>query len=350
MALKTRKPTGMVPPPVILLEGETGSGRSWAAAELSADPRVGRTYWIELGDESTADQYGAIPNVRYELVQPDNSAEVWDWQSLYGACRDFRDEAARAADAGEKPPVLAVDQVGAVWDMLGEWADNRARSSRKSKALLAEDPNAEIDITSNYWNDATARWRKLMSVLLTTKGVVILLSRGEEVTLFQNGQPTSKRTWKVAGQKSLTASMPIWVRMVRDGHPKLIKLRAVVNGIQPGVDREQAQPGFTLAKLIFDRYGWNPAASGYRALTPMVAGSDAPMSEMAAVIELAIDTAETVDQLKSAYQRIGPAVEQQEITEAEGKKLSTFVSARKAQMGQPAETNGRIPAIVGAAA
>lgn len=343
MALITRQPTGEVPPPVVLLEGETGSGRSWTAAELSKSDKVGRTYWIELGDETTADQYGAIPGVRYEIVVPYNREKVWDYAALYRAARDFRDEAARAAAAGEKPPVLVVDQAGAIWDMLSEWADNRARNTRANREKLAENPNAEIDITSNFWNDATARWRKLMSVFLTTQGIVILLSRGEEVTAFKDGKPVSgKTTWKVAGQKSFTSAMPIWVRMTRDGNPKLIKLRAVVNGIRPGVEREQGMPGFTLERLIFERYGWNPQASRAREIVPMVAGSDAPLSEMASVIELAIEAAENTPQLRQAYDKIEPALADGKITEVEAKHLANLVRIRKPEMPDaPTPANGR---------
>lgn len=356
MALKTRQPTGQVPPPVILLEGETGAGRSWTAAELSASDKVGVTYWMELGDESTADQYGAIPNVRYRIVEPDNKHGVWDWHAIYGAARDFKAEAHRAAEAGEKPPVLVVDQVGAIWDFLSEWADNRARNTTANKAALASNPNHEYIVTSNFWNDATDRWRKLMSLFLTSKGIVVLLSRGEEVTLFENGQPsrTGKKTWKVAGQKSLPSSMPIWVRMTRDGNPKLIKLRAVVNGIRPGVDREQGFPNFTLEKLIFERYGWNPAASGYRALVPMVAGDDAPESPRFLAFIAAVEDADDEEAMRRHWQQVKPALDKGEITSSEAEKIRAAMRAKAGSTQPPASAsstvNGHAPETVGAAA
>jgi hypothetical protein len=340
VTLRTRKPTGMVPPPVILLEGETGSGRSWTTAELSSSENVGRTLWVELGDESTADQYGAIPGVRYEIVRPDNAGEVWDWDSLYTAARDARDEAAKAAANGEPPMVLVVDQVGAIWDMLSEWADNRARNTKANKKELAENPNFEYVIGSNFWNDATDRWRKFITVMLTFKGIVVLLSRGEEITLFENGQPTKKKTWKVAGQKSLTSSMPIWVRLTRDGNPKLVKLRAVVNGIKPGVDREQALPGFTLERLIFERYGWDPQASGSRELVPMVAGDEPPESPRFLAFLTAIETAPDEESVKRQWPHVPSAVEKGEITQAEGEKLRAAVKVKLADLAaaeKPAE-------------
>lgn len=334
MALKTRKPTGIVPPPVILLEGETGSGRSWTAAELSASAKVGRALWIELGDETSADQYGAIPGVRYEIVAPDNRSGTWDWHSLYAAVRDAREDAARAVTAGEPPTVLVIDQVGAIWDMLSEWADNRARSTKANRAALAENPNFEYVIGSNFWNDATARWNKLMTQLLTFQGIVVLLSRGQEVTLFENGQPTKKKTWKVAGQKDFTSAVPIWVRLTRDGNPKLIKLRAVVNGVRPGADREQALPGFTLERLVFERYGWDPTASGTRDMVPMVAGDEAPESPRCAAFLFAAEDAADEETLRRMWEHVTAALKAGEITEPEADKVRAAILAAKEKVAR----------------
>ena len=66
--LKTRKPTGRVPWPCILLEGEEKSGKSWALAQFSSSDRIGTLYWIDL-NEGAGDEYGAIPGATYELVE-----------------------------------------------------------------------------------------------------------------------------------------------------------------------------------------------------------------------------------------------------------------------------------------
>lgn len=60
MALKTRKPTGQVSWPFLLLAGAEKSGKSYAAAAFSASDLIGRTFWIEVG-ESDADMYGMSP-------------------------------------------------------------------------------------------------------------------------------------------------------------------------------------------------------------------------------------------------------------------------------------------------
>jgi hypothetical protein len=358
MTLKTRKPTGKVPPPVILLEGEEGSGKSWITAELSTSPKVGRMLWIELGRESTADQYGAIPDTSYEMVEPDAPTAEWDWHTLFMALRDARDEAARAREAGEPPTVLVVDQVGAIWDMLSEWADNRARSTETNSKALAANPNAEYVVGANFWNDATDRWKQFMTLILKFKGIVILLSRGQEVTLFENSKPTKKKTWKVDGQKQLTFDVPVWIRLTRDGNPSLIKMRSVTNGIRPGIDRARGLPSFTLEKLIFELIGWDPTDSGAREVVPMVAGNEPPPTEMFKVLDLAVESAEGLGELKSAFDRIKPAVDSEKITGVEGNRLTAFVGRRKAEMepvappvatGPAQTTNGSTPALVGAA-
>ena len=57
--LKTRKPTGRVPWPCILLEGEEKAGKSWALAQLSTSDRIGALYWIDL-NEGAGDEYSKV--------------------------------------------------------------------------------------------------------------------------------------------------------------------------------------------------------------------------------------------------------------------------------------------------
>ncbi|WP_336026790.1 hypothetical protein [Geodermatophilus sp. FMUSA9-8] len=101
--LPTRKPTGRVPWPCVLLEGEEKAGKSWALAQLSTSDRIGPLYWIDL-NEGAGDEYGAIPGARYELVEHDGS-----YAQVLAAVQAVKAEARRAADAGEKPVVLGID-------------------------------------------------------------------------------------------------------------------------------------------------------------------------------------------------------------------------------------------------
>jgi hypothetical protein len=339
MALRTRKPTGKMAPPIILLEGGEGAGKSWAAATLSASDKVGRTFWLQVGTEVTADEYGAIPGVRYEIVEHDGS-----WQQIFGAVTDAKREAEQERKRGAKPTVLVIDTVGAMWEMLSEWAYNRAKGSAKNKKKLEEDPNAEIDVTTNYWNDATGRWRKLMTAILTFPGIVVLLSRGRETVFMQNGQPVLGKTdYKVEGQKGLTFDVPVWLRMTRDMGPhqaRVVKMRSVHNPVMPPAPGTPAQkrpgmvlPDFTLERFIFDFLKWSAEGSEERTVVTMKPGDDAPLSDAASVIELAVQSAEDVDgQLRAAYIRIQPALAAGEISAAEAEYLSAAVKNRKAEL------------------
>src|SRR3954462_1742044 len=106
--IKTRKPTGRVPWPCILLEGEEKSGKSYALAQFSASDRIGTLYWIDL-NEGAGDEYGAIPGADYQVVEPDGSCP-----QVLAAAQAIKPEARRAAAAGEPPVVLGIDTGSAI--------------------------------------------------------------------------------------------------------------------------------------------------------------------------------------------------------------------------------------------
>ncbi|WP_431892716.1 AAA family ATPase [Micromonospora haikouensis] len=276
-ALRTRPPTGRVPWPLILIEGGEKSGKSWAAATLSASPRVGRTFWIDLG-EGAGDEYGAIPGVRYEIVEHDGT-----WPQIIGAVEAIRDIARQAADAGQPPVVLVIDSMTALWDMLKDWATNRARATDSNKKKLRNDPNAEIVVSPNFWNDANARHRRLMTILMTFPGIAVVTARGKEVAeIGSGGSPTGQKLYKVEGHKDLAFDATAWVRMSRDDHPLIVGARSVHAGIQPGSDKPRKVPGLELERLVFEVLRCNPGEAFTRDLAPLQAGDAGPDGEPAA--------------------------------------------------------------------
>lgn len=261
-ALKTRPPTGRVAWPLILIEGQEKSGKSYAAAQLSASPKVGQTYWIDLG-EGAADEYGAIPGTRYLVVEHDGS-----WRQLIAAVDAVREEAQRAADAGEPPVVLTIDSMTAEWDLLKDWAASRAKNSPANQKKLRENPDTEIDISMNYWNDANSRHRHLMTKLMTFPGIVVMTARGKEVAaLDASGRPMNgKKGYSVEGQKNLAYDASVWVRLSREHAPMVIGARSVHAGLRPGVDKPEPMKDFTLESLIFDALKCVPAEAQVRDL------------------------------------------------------------------------------------
>jgi AAA domain len=261
MTLKTRKPTGAVPWPLILIEGGEKSGKSYACAVLSASARVGRTLWLDL-NEGAADEYGAVPGARYEVIEHDGS-----WPSIIAQVTDAKTEAARAAKAGEKPVVLVVDSMTAEWDLLKAWADSRARKTDSNKRKLERDPNAEIQISMNFWNDANSRHRQLMTTLMTFPGIVVVTARGKDVAALDDGGRPKEgvKEYRVEGNKNLGYDASCWVRMFRDKPAIVVGARSVHAGIRPGKDEPQAlDPDWTLEGLIFDALKCDPSAARVR--------------------------------------------------------------------------------------
>ena len=260
--LKTRPPTCVVPWPLILVEGGEKAGKSWAAAELSASDKVGRTLWIDWA-EGSGDEYGAIPGARFEMVEHDGT-----WSSIIGQVRAAQKVAAKALADGEKPVVLIIDSMTAEWDDLKDLVDEKARRREKNQKLLEKDPEAEVQITTDLWNLANARHKQLMRILMRFPGIVVMIARGNDQVLIENGRPVEgKRVWKVEGQKNLGFDATVWLRMSRTDHPEIIGARSVHAGIVPGEDKPRRFPELTLEKLVFDILKCDPKTATVREFT-----------------------------------------------------------------------------------
>jgi hypothetical protein len=336
MAIKTRKPTGAVPWPLILIEGEEKAGKSWACAALSSSERVGQTYWIDLA-EGAADEYGAVPGARYLVVEHDGS-----WRDILAQVKEIKAEAQRAHDAGEPPVVLVLDSMSSEWVMLSEWVEQRARRSERGKAVLKKDPDAEVPVSANYWNDANSRHRKLMTTLMTFPGIVVVTARGKEVAeMDKKGNPVAgKKGYRVEGQKGLAFDCSVWVRMYRTEPTQIVGARSVHAGIKPGTDDPKEVPDFTLEWLVFDVLHCDPRAAHVRDIAPLSGDSqgDSVMDDetFAAVSQLieSAQQAEVLDQISTLWKEAkdaewlglrvqGRAVH--EVLEAEAKRLKAAI-------------------------
>jgi hypothetical protein len=366
MTLKTRKPTGLVPWPLILIEGGEKAGKSWMAAELSKSSRISRSLWIDLG-EGAGDEYGAIPGTTYEIVEHDGT-----WESILAAVQDVREEARRATEAGEPPVALVIDSMTLIWDMLKDWASNRARKAPANQRLLKTDPSAEINVSANFWNDANARHRKLMTILMTFPGIAVVTARGKEVTAMTNGQPDPRKPkeYRVEGHKDLGFDATVWVRLARGENPVIVGARSVHAGIQPGEDKPRAVPGLTLERVIFDILKCNPGQAHVRDLVELQPGDTAPdgqaaeeqvetqrpsgRSQRPAAVKPSptavalfgeIGDAKDLDKLKAAWEKVQPALSASEITQAEADQLNAHVRTRKSELGGDNPTSGGAPAF-----
>lgn len=248
--LNTRPPTCAVPWPLILVEGGEKSGKSWMFAELSASPKVGRSLWLDIG-EGSADEYGDAITGKptYEVVVHDGS-----WASIYGQVQAAHAEAKRARAAGEKPVCLGIDSMTLLWEMLKDWAGDRAARTDSNRARLARDPGAEIKIPTHIWTDVHARWSRLMRLLMTFEGIAVVTARGKDtIKIGGDGKPVEgERDYKVEAQRNLQFDATVWVRLSRDAHPMIVGARSKHLRIRYGRDEARVVPGMTLESLVFE--------------------------------------------------------------------------------------------------
>ncbi|MET0415796.1 MAG: hypothetical protein ABW022_07225 [Actinoplanes sp.] len=336
--LQTRQPTGRVPWPLVLVEGPEKSGKSYGIAVLSASDKVGQTYWIDLA-EGSADEYGAVDGARYVVVEHDGT-----WATIFASVEAIYAEAERAQAAGEPPVVLAIDSMTAEWNMLKDWASNRARNSKTNQRKLAADPQAEISVPANYWNDANSRHAKLMRLLMTFPGIAVITARGKWVaSIGENGQPVEgKKEYRVEGQKSLAFDASCWVRLDREEPAKVIGLRSVHAGVRPGRDEPKELPDdWTLEWLVFEALRCDPNGTHARQLTELQPGSDAPESPRFVELMEAIAASKTVAELKQNWDLIQPALNGEEIRPDEADVASAAVKGRKAELEAQAPAEGQ---------
>jgi hypothetical protein len=253
--LKTRRPTGKPPWPMILLAGAEKCGKSYSAAAFSASDLIDRTFWIEIG-EGAADQYGALPGARYEIVEHDGTYQSIG-RAIYAATMQPRGPEG-------KPHAIVIDSMTELWDLLSDEAQ-AAANRRKNKG-----PDGEAQITMDLWNVAKKRWRRVIDLLRTYDGPVILTSRLEQVAVMApNGQPTTAKTLKIRSEKNLAYEVDAIVQIPEPRQYQLTGVRSVRWNRAPGEAMDL--PDFTvdglLRRLGLDEVGATHVRS-YTAPTP----------------------------------------------------------------------------------
>lgn len=250
--LRTRCPTGQVAWPLILVEGPDKSGKSVASYSLSADPRVGRTFVLDLG-EGSADEYARLGP--YEVI--DHNGTYSDMVAqIEAACAEPRVDPA-------KPNVVEIDSGSEFWDLLKDWTNWRARNSKSGKRRLQQDPDAEIKPPMNLWNDARDRWYRVINILRRSDVIGVITCRAREVAKVENGEPVANQTdYKVECEKGTPFAMKAQVRMTKPHTATLVAVGSLdVQIPEEGLRLPDENP---LGHLVFDVLGCTPAAGGQR--------------------------------------------------------------------------------------
>ena len=225
---------------MILVEGPEKSGKSVAAYSLSSDDRVGRTFVLDLG-EGTADEYARLG--RYEILEH-NGTYAAIWEQIEAACHEPRVDP-------DKPNVVEIDTGSAVWDLVKDWTNHRARNSRAGRKKLQDDPDAEIDPSMNLWNDARDRWYRIINQLRRSNCIAVVVCRARETALVKDGQPVSGQTdYKVECEKGTPFAMTAQVRMSKPHTATLVAVRSLdVQLPEKGLQLPDDNP---LGHLVFE--------------------------------------------------------------------------------------------------
>ncbi|MFJ1552695.1 hypothetical protein [Streptomyces mirabilis] len=241
---KSRKPTGLPNPPMMLLVGPEKSGKSYEAAAGTGSDLIGMTYWIEIGgSEGTADYYGRIKGARYEIVPHDGT-----YQDILDAIR----WAVAQPPVNGKPNMIVVDNMTVLWDMLSDEQAlfARRRSARKAQENRRRAPSLDdpVVIDSDLWNRAKDRWGEVLWMLRRHSGPTLLLARQEIVTAFENDKPTRDKTRKIKAERNLPAAVDAIVELHGFGEAHLTGVRTLHWDAKPG--ETIPFPDFTVDTLL----------------------------------------------------------------------------------------------------
>ncbi|MFE1289611.1 hypothetical protein [Streptomyces sp. NPDC058751] len=241
--MKTRKPTGRIGWPLVVVAGAEKTGKSHLCAEFANSDLIGRLIWIPIG-ESDVDSFGQIAD--FDIADEQDGTYRGILNTVRQAVAEPR------ADPG-KPNAIVLDSGTILWELLQDEADLIARSRAAEKAARQKRPGPSADddvvIGHSLWNRAKDRWRHVIDALRRHDGPVIICCRLDEVTEFDaQGNPTRNRTWKVKAERNLPYDATVVMQLRTYRRPTLTAVRSLVMRLAP--DEERTRPGLTLDGLM----------------------------------------------------------------------------------------------------
>ena len=240
MTLKTRKPTGKPPWPILLIAGIEKSGKSYAAAAASASKLIGRTLWVPVGEDDP-DELGGIDGARFEIVEHDGT---------YRGILSAVDAAVAELAKDDTPGLIVLDSGTRLWNLLSDEAQAtaNARAARKAEKYGKTAPAEDVTIGMDLWNRAKSRWEHVIETLREHKGPSIITARLELTAVVNDkGEPTPAKTWKIQAHKSLPWDVGAIVQMPEIGTAVLTGVRSL--RVKNATQAHRPFPGFTVEKL-----------------------------------------------------------------------------------------------------
>lgn len=233
MAFKSRPPTGKPPWPIILIAGIQKTGKSFSAAEASASPYVDRTLWIGVGEDDP-DEYKNIPGARFEIGIHDGT-----YQGILQSVTEAVNEPSDPA----RPNMIVMDSGSMLWQLIVDNVQLIADRREKNRG----------QITMDLWNKAASQWKAVMAQLNRHNGPVVITARMNEVTVMKGGKPTTEKTWKHEGHKSLPFDVGVIVEFEAPRAARITGARSLRHDVPLG--EHKPFPNFTLSGL-WEAFGY----------------------------------------------------------------------------------------------
>lgn len=237
MTITTRKPTGRVAFPFLLLTGEAGSGKTWSAVEASGMEEVGSAWFIEIG-EGQADEYGAVPGADFEIIEHDGSL---------GQIREAIRWAAEQPSAEGKYNLLVIDSMTELWNLIkgeAQVAANKRRKGRKNE-------DGDYSIAMDLWNRAGDTWNGIIRQIKAFPGPVIGTARLTITAVVDGeGRPTGGKMWKIDSQKNLPFQAAVVVQAREPRVWTMTKIATTVPKLQLKPGKETTFKDFSVATLL----------------------------------------------------------------------------------------------------
>lgn len=232
----TRKPSCRPAYPLILLAGIEGAGKTWAAVEATTMEKVGRAFFIEVG-ESTADTYGAIPGAGFEIVEHDGTV-----QDIRGAVEWAVNQPAAEGTFN----LLIFDSLSEYWALVTgnaqEEANRRGRGRKNS--------NGDYSITPELWKAAKDVYNGTMSQFRRFPGPVVLTSRLAYEMEVLDGKPSGNHVWTIKAEKNTGYNVQFVFQARKPRQWTMTKSVTVVPALQIEPGGEMPLADFSVKQLL----------------------------------------------------------------------------------------------------
>lgn len=317
VALKTRRPDKAATwYPRVLLSGEPGTYAARMAAELTGDPRLAASYWLEIGDDSNADLYAQTDGADFEILDHDGT-----WLNMYEQLSAAWE---MARDAG-LPVALIVTSMSGVRAVLNGAAGSKAR--RQQAAVLAGrglnpadaySAEVKVEIGPDIRTLMTNRHQQLIAKIRTWPGPVVMTAREVRAP---DGQ------WSLKAHDQLGFDVTAWIRLTRDDEPEIVVLDTAQYHRLTRSQREALRPQFTLPTLIWD---WSGCNDQTRAPAPRTFDADQVMpGEQPARVLQAVKTVRPAPSAarRAAAAKVVEPVDSGEPLPSEAERVAHFTDA-----------------------